>query len=190
METRPALRASDADREKAAQSLASNFAAGRLSGEELSQRLEDAYRARTVAELEELLSDLPTTPRAKQTSTSQAARAGLPGHSPFDVRYELERPPAAVLDEARRKIVPHLLQMGYELAQDTSAQVVLTRRIRPAWTILAAVVAFPVGLIALLHHVQSQVVLRASRHKRGTALHAYGVAPRAVRKAFLELLEP
>jgi hypothetical protein len=56
------LRASDAERERAAQDLREHFATGRLTEEELDQRVQAAYRARTVPELAVLLQDLPRLP--------------------------------------------------------------------------------------------------------------------------------
>ena len=53
------MRASDADRERAAASLTRHAQDGRLDAEELEQRLERAYAAKTVAELDELQRDLP-----------------------------------------------------------------------------------------------------------------------------------
>jgi len=55
----PALRASDAERERTATLLRDHAGAGRLTPEELDERLDAAYAARTVAELEMLLRDLP-----------------------------------------------------------------------------------------------------------------------------------
>jgi hypothetical protein len=53
------LRASDADRDRAAGSLSRHAQAGRLTAEELEERLERAYAAKTVAELDALQRDLP-----------------------------------------------------------------------------------------------------------------------------------
>jgi hypothetical protein len=55
----PALRASDADRERAATALGEAAAHGRLTLDELTERLDRAYAARTQTELEELVADLP-----------------------------------------------------------------------------------------------------------------------------------
>jgi hypothetical protein len=55
----PRLRASDADRERTAQLLREHHAVGRLTAEEFDARLEKAFAARTLGELEELLVDLP-----------------------------------------------------------------------------------------------------------------------------------
>jgi hypothetical protein len=55
----PAQRASDAERESAAELLRAAGGEGRLDPDELEQRLEAAYSARTVGELATLTEDLP-----------------------------------------------------------------------------------------------------------------------------------
>jgi hypothetical protein len=59
----PTLRASDADRERVAERLREHAGAGRLSMDELSERLETVFAARTLGELEPPLADLPSTER-------------------------------------------------------------------------------------------------------------------------------
>ena len=54
------LRASDADRERVVESLRGHYGAGRLSEEELSERVEAVYGVRTMSELEALTADLPS----------------------------------------------------------------------------------------------------------------------------------
>ncbi len=58
------LLASDADRDRAAERLRAATAEGRLTSEELEERLERAFSARTDAELEPLVADLPAPARA------------------------------------------------------------------------------------------------------------------------------
>jgi Domain of unknown function (DUF1707) len=55
----PALRASDAERDAAVERLKTGLVEGRLSDEEFDQRMRAALTARTRAELERLLADLP-----------------------------------------------------------------------------------------------------------------------------------
>jgi hypothetical protein len=55
----PALRASDADRERAVVLLREHAAQGRLTLEEFTERMSAAYIARTNEELDELARDLP-----------------------------------------------------------------------------------------------------------------------------------
>jgi hypothetical protein len=53
------LRASDADRERAAETLRRHHADGRLTTGEFEERLERAYAAVTLGELDQLFGDLP-----------------------------------------------------------------------------------------------------------------------------------
>jgi hypothetical protein len=61
MEIEPSFRASDADRERFAQRLRQATAEGRLTSDEFEARLEAAYAARTVRQLDALVADLPVT---------------------------------------------------------------------------------------------------------------------------------
>ncbi len=55
----PRIRASDADRDRAAALLREHHAAGRLTAEEFYERMEAALDAKTLGEIDELLADLP-----------------------------------------------------------------------------------------------------------------------------------
>ncbi len=59
MASDPRIRASDADRDRTAALLREHHAAGRLTADEFAERLDKAYAAKTLGELDELLSDLP-----------------------------------------------------------------------------------------------------------------------------------
>lgn len=67
------VRASDDDRERVAQELSRQAAAGRLTAEELDERLDAAYGACTEGELARLTADLPAAP-AKVVSRDVALR--------------------------------------------------------------------------------------------------------------------
>ncbi|MGI8428886.1 MAG: DUF1707 SHOCT-like domain-containing protein [Solirubrobacteraceae bacterium] len=58
----PGLRASDDQRERMAQEFREHFAAGRLTEEELSDRVHAVYRSQTEDELRALRADLPMLP--------------------------------------------------------------------------------------------------------------------------------
>lgn len=62
MSRRATLRASDADREQIAERLRKATAEGRLLAEELEERLEATFSARTYGELDAVVADLPSTP--------------------------------------------------------------------------------------------------------------------------------
>jgi hypothetical protein len=53
------MRASDADRERTASLLREHHAEGRLTAEEFHERLDRAFAAKTLGDLDELLADLP-----------------------------------------------------------------------------------------------------------------------------------
>jgi hypothetical protein len=55
----PPVRASDAERDQAAEILRAGYAEGRLSSAELDERLTAAYTVKTRADLHALTSDLP-----------------------------------------------------------------------------------------------------------------------------------
>lgn len=62
---RPAIRVSDADRDRAALALREHTVAGRLTLEEFSERVGLAYAARSEDELQALTADLPTAAGAE-----------------------------------------------------------------------------------------------------------------------------
>lgn len=69
------LRASDEQRERTAQELQDHFAAGRLTQDELDERVQHAYAARTEQQLRGVLADLPRLPiTPQQEKTALAAR--------------------------------------------------------------------------------------------------------------------
>jgi hypothetical protein len=53
------VRASDADRERTASLLREHHAVGRLTAEEFNERVEKAFAAKTIGDLDGLLADLP-----------------------------------------------------------------------------------------------------------------------------------
>jgi hypothetical protein len=75
--TAPDLRASDADRERVVELLRDHAAAGRLTTEELEERIDAAFAATTGGDLDALLADLPRLrdPRRSERSRERARRA-------------------------------------------------------------------------------------------------------------------
>ncbi len=64
------LRAGDADRERVAERLRTALDEGRINLYEYDERLRDAYAAKTYAELESLLADLPVVTPASQSQVA------------------------------------------------------------------------------------------------------------------------
>jgi hypothetical protein len=78
----PRIRASDADRERTVAALREHLAAGRLTTEEFDERLDKAYAAKTLGELDDLMADLPKTGLEQPRAGSLHRAAGsspLPG---------------------------------------------------------------------------------------------------------------
>ncbi|GAA2450216.1 DUF1707 domain-containing protein [Actinomadura vinacea] len=87
MTPNPDIRASDADRDRVATTLREHCAQGRITMDELHERLEAAYAAKTLGQLQEITSDLPEedlyelpVPAAQRTPQGQVpARREAPG---------------------------------------------------------------------------------------------------------------
>ncbi|MFJ8072882.1 DUF1707 domain-containing protein [Streptomyces sp. NPDC096176] len=73
-----AIRASDADRDRIADILRDALAEGRLDAEEHSERIDAVYRAKTVGELEPIVSDLPAAGRRSDTAALRAYEDDAP----------------------------------------------------------------------------------------------------------------
>lgn|SRR5215471_2915928 len=74
-----ALRASDRDRELAAEVLRDAYAAGRIDLDEFHDRAGAAYSARTWGELRDLTADLPTGHVLSGAAFGAGSLPGLPG---------------------------------------------------------------------------------------------------------------
>jgi hypothetical protein len=61
--SRGPIRAGDADRERVVEALRMHAGAGRLDAEELERRIEAAYAATYVSDLDAVLAELPSLPR-------------------------------------------------------------------------------------------------------------------------------
>jgi hypothetical protein len=70
----PELRASDAERDRAIELLQNHAASGRLTPSELEERTENAYAAKTRADLAALLQDLPTSVTGQSAGQGRARR--------------------------------------------------------------------------------------------------------------------
>ena len=100
----PAVRASTQERDAAVQRLQVAFAEGRLDDEELDQRTAAALRARTRAELDQLLADLPAAVRGGTPApASQAPRLvlGFKGSVARRGRWRVPERPVAVAYKGR-----------------------------------------------------------------------------------------
>lgn len=70
------IRASDADRDRVADILRDAMADGRLDADEHSERIESVYRAKTLAELDPLVQDLPAVGVRREPAAAAFAPPG------------------------------------------------------------------------------------------------------------------
>lgn len=182
------LRVSDAEREETVAALRAAAGEGRLTVEELDERTTAAYAAVTRGDLARLLHDLPAAPRLPEPTRTRRAPK-MPGRAGFSARWVAREPPEVIGLEFLHNLGPALRSYGYDLVRRTPGRLVFARRRRPAWTIVVAVVLFPVGLLALLHRADDAITIEFARRGRETVCLAQGVAPLAIRREFAELDE-
>jgi hypothetical protein len=173
-------RASDADRERVVGWLRDGHFHGRLTVEELDERIARAYAAVTRGELAELVVDLPV-PRAGAPVPVPAAPPPvlIPGRVPFNARW---RAPADPRAEVMERVVPMCFAHGYRIVHQNAHQLVLQRRRVPVWAIVVAVAFFPLGLLALLAKETDVVTVEITTTPDGAPLtQVHGVAPLEIR---------
>ena len=88
MPANPQMRASDDDRDRAASLLREHHAAGRLTIEEFQERLDAAYRAKTLGEIDKLMADLPAIDLYHLPEQSMRRMAHAPAPHPVAPRSE------------------------------------------------------------------------------------------------------
>jgi Domain of unknown function (DUF1707) len=185
------LRASDRDRDDVVEHLRKHCVEGRITLEELEERLEGVMAAATVADLSGYTSDLPALDapgnRAPKVATAPA-KAGPVGVLPFAHRVVVPASREETKGQILSTLAPRLAGYGYELVTQSPTGLVFECKSRPPWTILVAIVAFPVGLVALTVKRNERVVISLEpRSTDRTEMVVHGNAPRRVRKAFLGL---
>jgi uncharacterized protein DUF1707 len=115
------LRVSDQERDAVAREIREHFAAGRLSEDELGERIQAAYQARTQDELRALRADLPELP-----ATQAQQRAAL-----AERRSELRR---RVLQQSGGLLVPFIICTFIWVATGANGH------FWPIWVALAALI--------------------------------------------------
>jgi Domain of unknown function (DUF1707) len=181
------IRASDAEREQTVTLLRAAVAEGRLSLEELDERTATAYAAATRGELEQLVDDLPRELPAPAVARSRKRRPRVPGRISFSARWRAPAGREPAVADFLELVAPPLNSFGYQLVDRAPERLVFERGGRPAWTIVVAVVFFPLGLIALAYKGSERIAVDFVERGDETSVIAQGVAPLRVRRAFSEL---
>jgi hypothetical protein len=164
-----AVRASDEDRERVVAALKDHCTAGRLTLEELPDRVERAYAATTLQELTELTDDLPgRLPKRREGAPAPTRKPPrMPGVAPFTETVEFDRPVAEVETAVLRQLAPLLGRTGFVL-------IATDRR----------TLTFHRSGILRTHRVQLTL---DDLGDEMTRLTAHGSASLAIRRAFAEL---
>ena len=151
MPSDPRIRASDADRDRVAALLREHHAAGRLTVEEFNERMDAALNAKTLAELDELLDDLPVIDLYRLPHESMRRPSDLP-HTSI-----VPRDPGRTADPTR--FSPGTLAMG--------AWAVVTGTLIAIWAVLAVIGVgtwLPWWLLIAIPWIWV-VIRRAQRHR-------------------------
>jgi hypothetical protein len=181
------LRASDADRERVIASLHRHHADGRITSEELEERIGTVWATKYVSGLAEITADLPELP-APAVPAPAPRLPRLPGRVDFNVQWHAPVPPGEAIVAALQHLAPALSGEGYGLVERTSDRVVFARRRTPGWVWLVVVFAFPFGLLALAAKAEDRVAIEMVERSDGSTLvYASGVAPLGLRRAFARL---
>jgi Domain of unknown function (DUF1707) len=144
----PRIRASDADRDRVASMLREHHAAGRLTAEEFHERMDRALEAKTLGELDELMTDLPAIDLYQLPDASLRRGPTRPGHSLL---------PADRGDANPAKFTPGTAAMG--------AWAVVTSSMVAVWAVAAVVGSgtwFPWWALIALPWIW--VIIRRSQH--------------------------
>jgi Domain of unknown function (DUF1707) len=112
------LRVSDEQRDRAAAEVREHYAAGRLTDDELSDRLEAIYRARTEEELRALRKDLPVLPTTQRAELAER-------------RSQLQR---RLIQQTGSAMVPFVVCVGIWIAAGASGA------FWPIWVALFALI--------------------------------------------------
>ncbi|MEA2123510.1 MAG: hypothetical protein QOI80_292 [Solirubrobacteraceae bacterium] len=178
------VRASDADRDGAANALRIHHAEGRIDDEEFEERLAVALSARTLADLEAVTVDLPGQPARAPAPQGSAVAVGGYGLREFRQRHELGCDAATAWKQVMVHIAPAMAAYGYEIREvHEPVFVVFELEEHPAWPWLLG------GVLAIFASGESTRVVVSLQEETPsrTVLVAAGMARRPVRKAFAEL---
>ena len=181
------LRVGDKERDAAATTLQAHCVAGRLTVAELEARLDRAMAAQTRRELQTLLHDLPSTARTTQHEGSQVLPR-MPGIRPFTCSVAVPAPPQRACAAAIDTIAPALAAGSFELVEQSERHLVFERDSSLLGPLLATLMFFPIGAIALINRRQPQRIVFSFRDADGGCqLIVHGSASRSVRRAVAEL---
>ncbi len=93
------------------------------------------------------------------------------------------RPPDAVKSDLVALMAPPLARWNYRLISDSDRLIVFERSYRPWWTVICAVLLFPIGLLALLVTNEAVITVNLAEVDGGSAILIQGDADAKVASA-------
>jgi hypothetical protein len=183
------LRASDADRERVVDALRRHHADGRITSEELDERIGAVWATKHVSALATITADLPDLDAFAEPEPGAAAVARRmprwPGRRGFAAHWRSAAPSMETMLEVLENIAPPLNGAGYGLAERVGDRAVFVRRRIPGWVWPLVVLLFPFGLLALMARTEDRITIELLPQPDGSTLvYAGGMAPLPVRRAF------
>jgi hypothetical protein len=160
--------------------LKAHAAAGRLSVDELAERVAAAYGASTFGELADLMGDLPAVeddskPVVWATAARERRGPFWPGVRAFSEVVEVPRSPSEVRRRVLEHLAPALAKSGYELVEAGDEQLTFLFDGRT-------------GSFSLPRRLTIRLTFEALGEGR-TRLLAHGKAPLGVRRGFASLAQ-
>jgi Domain of unknown function (DUF1707) len=182
------LRASDADRERVIRALHRHHADGRITSEELEERIGAVWAAKYVSELGAVTADLPDVDAVTAPPAAPVVVPRGPGRRGFSLAWRTPASPGEAMVDTLQRLAPALSVAGYGLVARTDERVEFARARIPGWVWPVIVLTFPFGLLALLARTEDRLVIEIVAQPDGsTTVYAGGVAPTGLRRAFAEL---
>jgi hypothetical protein len=96
------------------------------------------------------------------------------GAKSIDIEKTTEKGPEAAHAEISSTVTAPLVRWDYRLISNTADTLIFERHYRPNWTYLAAILLFPIGLIALLHEKSSALTITITETEEGSAIRFRG----------------
>lgn len=176
------MRASDADRERAADALRRHHAAGRIEDAELEERLAIVLAARGVEEIAAQFHDLPDRPADLAPAVPADVQVRGYGVREFRQRHILDCSREAAWRQVMESIAPSMSAYGYTVVDRNEPDyLVFELRERSVWDAFSFTAS----------ETQTRVVLALTEPTPGhTELRVSGRARRPVRKAFAQISDP
>ena len=113
----PFIRASDADRDAVLTALSEHFQAGRLTSDEFDERSGAALSARTLGDLDGLMTDLPGPARTAPPSDP----APMPAQPPMPSSFDRRLPQVRAMPGVAALLVVAVVALGLGAAQGHGA---------------------------------------------------------------------